>query len=706
MIHADGQVDYLPQTVPMNESASGGPITWRGFRVADILLHEQTPGEYTLFVSHHYFAGDCVEFRISSVSLSLNQQGAAISGDWKTEFAANPCIKNAIFGVWKGEIVHIGGGIQVGGRMLMDGAEHLLVAIGDHGWYEWHDRQEAGDTAKPLDVDPDSHLGKLVRIELTSGEAEVVASGLRNPQGLVRDSEGNLWETEHGPQGGDELNLLKPGLDYGWPYVTLGIQYGNKIWPYNKVQGGHDGFEEPVFAWIPSIAISNLIVSDSQQFPLWQNDLLIASLAARSLFRVRIRKERVTYFEKIVIGERIRDLTEMPDGRIALLTDSAKILFVQRAPIYCQDDNDAESIYLYESDDFCTDVSRIIRDAEDPVIRSLDDTAIANPIIRSLFNVYIYEDWLIYVKSHCSENDFSHLFFLHIAPAHAKDLAMDHRQLDVNTHDFYSYQEDSGTAMNEDGCIVARALPGYEIERIYTGQALRVESATGEVSWKGPIWSGSYTFRDPGAAATPDGGNAPRTQRGSRQDESTLSSKEIESIIAEAEDPIIRLLHDAQFGRAVMGSLYNVYVHDDRLIYVNGSCSMDDLSHRFFLHITPVDANDLVEEHMQHGFNVYDFYASEENIGSAVHENVCMVAVPLPDFEIQHIYTGQVIREESPSGEVSWRGPIWEGSYTFSYPYAASTPKTKDSRLTRRPKRMTRPPARRSLPHIAQVATT
>ena len=259
-IQADGEVSYLPHRVPMYESAPDEPITWVGFRVADILLKEVSPEEFILFVSHHYLVGDCVQFRISSTELDLENEGIIVSGDWKTEFTANPCIESDIFGYWEGEFPKTGGGIQAGGRMLIDGAEHLLVAVGDHSWYEWHERQMAGNPEKPPVVDPDSHLGKLIRIELASGEVEVVASGFRNPQGLARDSEGNLWLTEHGPQGGDELNLVRPGLDYGWPYATYGILYGNRIWPYNKAQGRHDGFEEPFFAWIPAIAISNLII--------------------------------------------------------------------------------------------------------------------------------------------------------------------------------------------------------------------------------------------------------------------------------------------------------------------------------------------------------------------------------------------------------------------------------------------------------------
>ena len=109
--------------------------------------------------------------------------------------------------------------------MLMDGMEHLLLVIGDHAFYEW--QKEHPQEPHPV-VEADFHIGKMVRIELASGEVEIISSGLRNPQGFARDTDGNLWETEHGPQGGDELNLLKPGLNYGWPYVH-GIQYGNKI---------------------------------------------------------------------------------------------------------------------------------------------------------------------------------------------------------------------------------------------------------------------------------------------------------------------------------------------------------------------------------------------------------------------------------------------------------------------------------------------
>ena len=501
LIQADGEVSYLPQRVPMYESAPDEPITWVGFRVADILLKKVSPEEITLFVSHHYLVGDCVEFRISSTELDLENEGIVVSGDWKTEFTANPCIESAIFGYWEGDVPKTGGGIQAGGRMLIDGAEHLLVAVGDHAWYEWHERQMAGDPEKPPVVDPDSHLGKLVRIELASGEVEVVASGFRNPQGLARDTEGNLWLTEHGPQGGDELNLVRPGLDYGWPYATYGILYGNRIWPYNKAQGRHDGFEEPAFAWIPAIAISNLIVSDSQQFPLWQDDLLIGSLRSGSLFRVRIRQGRVTNFERIVMGERIRDIVQMPDGRIALLSDSSRIIFLQRAPLYCQLENDSRSIYSYDASEVCIDVFSIIGEVDDPIVRALHGAEIGTPAMRSLFQIFIYENRLVYLKIPCSAHELRNRFFLHITPVHTEDISQELRQFGFNVYDFNSFDEGVGSAVFEGGCLVARSLPEYEFKHIYTGQVIREESPDGEIFWKGPVWEGSYTFGTPGSAA-------------------------------------------------------------------------------------------------------------------------------------------------------------------------------------------------------------
>ena len=216
--------------------------------------------------------------------------------------------------------------------MLTDGPDHLLVVIGTH--FQEHYAQ-----------DPASHLGKLVRVEIETGRAETLASGLRNPQGFTREGH-TLWETEHGPLGGDELNVLEPGGNYGWPLVTYGVGYYKEITvPNDEDVGSHDGFIKPVFSWVPSIGISNLIVNDERWFPLWKDDLLISSLSGpasllggHSLFRVRRDSTDVQYVERIEVGYRIRDLAQMPDGRIALLSDGGEVYFLSRSYAYCNDE--------------------------------------------------------------------------------------------------------------------------------------------------------------------------------------------------------------------------------------------------------------------------------------------------------------------------------------------------------------------------------
>ena len=343
LVHPAGEAVYLREQVPMNQATASDRLRTNdrvvqtakvqyGFRVTDILLHEQSLDTFTLFVSHHYLTEDCAEFRISSTSLHLDSALAMTFSPWQTLFIADPCLTFTNKG--HDPNVFFEGG-QGGGRMLMDGDEHLLVVIGAHGWEA---KMEGRGRWPIISDDPDAHLGKLVRIHVTTGTAEILASGLRNPQGFARDADGTLWAPDHGPQGGDELNILRPSLNYGWPYVTHGIQYGNEIWPYNQAQGRHDGFEKPIFSWIPSIAPSNLIVSDSQLFPLWKHDLLLASLKAHSLFRVRVHEKRVVYVEQIHIGTRIRDITQMPDGRIALLAENysnIEIHFLKPFPVSC-----------------------------------------------------------------------------------------------------------------------------------------------------------------------------------------------------------------------------------------------------------------------------------------------------------------------------------------------------------------------------------
>ena len=338
LVHASGDVEWLRGRVPMNVSgwesteSFGENKKKQHFRVAGILLKEMTPGRSELFVSHHYFAEECVRFRLSSTTVEATfadgEKTVTVSPSWRTIFDAEPCLKTAL------------GGRQSGGRMLTDGPDHLLLTVGDHARDGW--RRHPNPRSRTLSDDPGSHMGKLVRVAIETGEAEILTLGHRNPQGLARDRTGNLWSTEHGPQAGDELNLLEPGGNYGWPHVTYGVDYGRKVpsmTEYGEV-GTHDGFVTPVFAWVPAIAPSAIVVNDERSFPLWRDDLLVASLKARSIFRIRRLGERVQYVERIKIRIPIRDMVWMPDGRLALLYphESNKVAFLRRSRRHCDAD--------------------------------------------------------------------------------------------------------------------------------------------------------------------------------------------------------------------------------------------------------------------------------------------------------------------------------------------------------------------------------
>ena len=322
LVRPDGSVVHLEDRVPMTlEGLMSHPdiaaLPSNRFRVADVLLKQRSEERWELFVTHHYFTEECIRFRLSSATVLRQGASVSVSRSWRTIFDAEPCIPLAE------KNLH-----QAGGRILADGPDRLLVVIGDHGVEE---------SAR----EPDSHLGKLVRIAIETGETEILSLGLRNPQGFVRDADGNLWETEHGPQGGDELNLLEPGANYGWPFVSYGIHYGGRLLRTvpGESAGKHAAFARPVFAWVPSIGVSAMIVNDERWFPLWKDDLLIGSLGAGpeglSIFRARRNGTNLQYVERIEVGYRVRDLTWMPDGRMATLADDGRVYFLSRSSVYC-----------------------------------------------------------------------------------------------------------------------------------------------------------------------------------------------------------------------------------------------------------------------------------------------------------------------------------------------------------------------------------
>jgi glucose/arabinose dehydrogenase len=175
---------------------------------------------------------------------------------------------------------------------------------------------------------PKSDFGKVLSIDLRTRVKTIVSMGHRNPEGLAMTSSGAIYSTEHGPRGGDLLTHIAPGTNFGWPILTLGTHYLSYQWPNRDVDTGGKVFTMPTYAWVPSIAASNLIEVAGFN-SAWDKDLLVESLKARSLYRVRLDgQDRVVYSEAIWIGERLRDIGSLSDGTLVLFTDSTKLIFL------------------------------------------------------------------------------------------------------------------------------------------------------------------------------------------------------------------------------------------------------------------------------------------------------------------------------------------------------------------------------------------
>ena len=281
------------------------------FRITDILVeYGDGGGSDALLVSHQVWdrEGDC--FRMAVSRAPLDSEVAGGPPDWERLYTTQPCIEQPFDTV------------ETGGRLSwMD--DRVLFTVGDHG--------KDGRRAPAFPQDPSTDYGKVLLLDMQGG-AEIFSLGHRNPQGLLVDSADRIWVTEHGPAGGDELNLLREGRNYGWPLATYGADYNKRTWPLNPDGLDHGGFTEPVHAFVPSVAISNLIQVGAKQFPRWNGDFLIGSLREESLYRAHVREGRVIFVEPLPIGKRIRDLVEAKDGRVLLWSDDETVTVLSRRP--------------------------------------------------------------------------------------------------------------------------------------------------------------------------------------------------------------------------------------------------------------------------------------------------------------------------------------------------------------------------------------
>ncbi|WP_144185636.1 PQQ-dependent sugar dehydrogenase [Elioraea rosea] len=215
----------------------------------------------------------------------------------------------------------VGNGLHFGCRMAFGQDGMLFAGFGDR--FQMDRAQDLGDlNGKIIRLADDGAVPQDNPFVGRQGaRPEIWSWGHRNIQGLLVDpATGALWAHEHGPQGGDEVNLIRRGANYGWPRTTHGVNYGGATITDNR---SLPGMEDALKVWVPSIAPSGFAAVAGDAFPAWRGNLLVGALRDRSLVRLTREGDRITGEERIsMFGERIREVRVAPDGRVYLLTDS------------------------------------------------------------------------------------------------------------------------------------------------------------------------------------------------------------------------------------------------------------------------------------------------------------------------------------------------------------------------------------------------
>ena len=294
----------IPNNIREYVSYTDFPLNERIFRAHCV---RYSSSMHMLAVSHDVYDSDLRSTRLAVSVIDLDPTTLQAGGSWITVFLTEP--------------IPYGTNDQAGGALAWGGDGKLFLTVGDF---------KTGDfktEAVKAPQDPNSSFGKAFEIDVRAQTRRLLSSGLRNPEGLAMTKSLGLVVVASGPQGGDRLDKIVEGGNYGWPNVTLGTDYHKYSYEGRQDGGRLNGYVSPIYAWVPSIAPSEVIeLRDFDE--RWDGDLLVASLKAQRLFRLRLDGSRVVYSEPIFMDKRIRDLVVMKPRVLALWTDDAQVILM------------------------------------------------------------------------------------------------------------------------------------------------------------------------------------------------------------------------------------------------------------------------------------------------------------------------------------------------------------------------------------------
>lgn len=273
------------------------------FAITDIAVLSENKNRANLLISYPRLGSNnrCVEVAVDQIRYNRIKQKVNRVANW---FVTKPCVP-------------ISAVQHASGRFAVIDNKSAYVTIGDLGFPGINDRSKRGD------------LGSIFKVSATN--VERISQGHRNAQGIVLFNGKDLLAAEHGPRGGDELNLIKPGNDYGWPFVTYGEPYSSGDYVKPTKTGTHQGYVEPLKYWTPSIAPTELVQLPAVGWGEWSGALVLGTLRENALVFMKLdNKFNVTQTKMVDLGQRIRDLDINKAGNLVATTDEGRLFEIKQ----------------------------------------------------------------------------------------------------------------------------------------------------------------------------------------------------------------------------------------------------------------------------------------------------------------------------------------------------------------------------------------